>query len=68
MILAQPGFTLIHGKNNCLSFTDRLLTLLDHIWAWLSLATSLKVTYPLATMSTINSLHFRPLDGDARDL
>ena len=30
MILANLRFTLIHGKNNCTSFIDHLLTLLDN--------------------------------------
>ena len=38
MILASPGFTLIHEKNNCMSFIDHLLTHIFIFLFWLSLA------------------------------
>ena len=37
MILASPGFTLIHEKNNCISFIDHLLTQ-KYFLFWLGLA------------------------------
>ena len=37
MILANPGFTLIHEKNNCMSFIDNLLTQYLFLF-WLGLA------------------------------
>ena len=38
MILANPGFTLIHEKNNCMSFIDHLLTKNFLFLFWLGLA------------------------------
>ena len=38
MILANPGFTLIHEKNNCMSFIDHLLTQHYYFLFWLGLA------------------------------
>ena len=40
MILANPGFTLIHEKNNCMSFIDPLLTQTYFLF-WLGLASDI---------------------------
>ena len=38
MILANPGFTLFHDKNYCMSFIDHLLTHKYIFLFWLGLA------------------------------
>ena len=40
MILVNLGFTLIHEKNNCMSFIDHLLTQKYFFLFWLGLASN----------------------------
>ena len=61
LILANPGFTLIHGNNHWISFIDHVLTLVDNIWPWLVAYITPKSDAP-GCDGVNNSLHFGPLD------
>ena len=66
MIFANPGFNLIQKNkiNNCMSFIDHLLGLLENIWAWLLTYITPKSDPPTCD-DVNNTLHFGPLYGAA---